>query len=244
MIPHPYVWLTWSSAFLAPWLVLFVAFAEHRRTMVWASLLTAPFGLTEPLFVPRYWNPPSLFDLAQRTGFDVESLIFCFAIGGVGAVLYDIVTRHRSERLDLAERLRPRHHHHRAAVLAPVVAFPVMMLLGWNPIYPAIGAMLLGAAAAVACRPDLTRNTALGGLLFLGYYAVFMVGLEASSPGYVAQVWNLEALSGLRLGAVPIEEFLFAFAFGAYWSGVYVHLTWRRPARAPRPRDANVRAGS
>jgi hypothetical protein len=26
-----------------------------------------------------YWNPPSLFDLAHRTGFDVESFILCFA---------------------------------------------------------------------------------------------------------------------------------------------------------------------
>lgn len=45
------------------------------------SLATAFFGLTEPLFVPEYWNPPTLFDLAQRTGFDLESLIFCFGIG-------------------------------------------------------------------------------------------------------------------------------------------------------------------
>lgn len=52
------------------------------------SLATAPFGLTEPLFVPEYWNPPTLFDLAQRTGFDLESLIFCFGIGGVSSVLY------------------------------------------------------------------------------------------------------------------------------------------------------------
>jgi hypothetical protein len=32
--------------------------------------------LTEPLFVPDYWNPPSLFDLARRSGFDIESVIF------------------------------------------------------------------------------------------------------------------------------------------------------------------------
>jgi len=41
----------------------------------------APFGLTEPMFVPEYWSPPSLFELAQRTGFDIEGIIFSFAIG-------------------------------------------------------------------------------------------------------------------------------------------------------------------
>ena len=34
--------------------------------LAWASIGTAPFGLTEPVFVPEYWSPPSLFDPAQR----------------------------------------------------------------------------------------------------------------------------------------------------------------------------------
>ena len=49
-----------------------------------------PLGLSEPLFVPGYWNPPSLFNLAQKTGFDIESILFSFAIGGIGSVLYRI----------------------------------------------------------------------------------------------------------------------------------------------------------
>ena len=87
MIPDNYVWLIWSSAFLIPWLGAYAAFPNQRKAMLWASLFTMPFGLTEPLFVPSYWNPPSLFDLAQNTRFDLESLIFSFGIGGVGAVL-------------------------------------------------------------------------------------------------------------------------------------------------------------
>ena len=69
--------------------------------MLRASLLTMPFGLTEALFVPRYWDPPSLFDLAQRTGFDIESLIFSFGIGGVGSVLYNILTGQNCTAVDL-----------------------------------------------------------------------------------------------------------------------------------------------
>ena len=63
MIPDSYVWLVWSSAFLLPWLAAFALFPMQRSVMLWASLLTMPLGLTEPLFVPAYWNPPSLFDL-------------------------------------------------------------------------------------------------------------------------------------------------------------------------------------
>lgn len=199
--------------------------------MIWASIGTAPFGLIEPLFVPEYWNPPSLFDLAQRTGFDLESLIFSFAIGGVGAALYNTVTGRDLVPLGRAERHHRHHRYHAAALLAPVIAFPLLYPWPWNPIYPALVAMVVGALATVLCRPDLLSKTWVGALLFFAYYAVFMFGLEWSVPGYIERVWNLRALSGVLIYGVPLEEFLFAAAFGLYWAGIYEHLTWRRPAR-------------
>lgn len=232
MVSEQYVWLVWSSAFLAPWLTAYAAFRQHRRAMWWASLFTTPFGLTEPLFVPEYWNPPSLFDLARSTGFDIESLIFCFGIGGIGAVLYNILTSRRSRAVPAGERQSSRHRLHLWALLAPFLAFPVLYPLPWNPIYPAIVAMILGAIVAVLCRPDLAEKTWVGALLFLGYYTVFMLGLEWIAPGYIERVWNLVALSGLTVAGFPIEEFLFAAAFGAYWAGVYEHFTWQTLARA------------
>jgi len=57
--------------------------------MILVSLLTAPLGLTEPFFVPAYWLPFTLFDLARQTRFDLESLLFSFAVGGTGAILYE-----------------------------------------------------------------------------------------------------------------------------------------------------------
>ena len=84
---YHYVWLAWSSGFLLPWLALYVTNPPFRHVHVAGRLVTAAFGLTEPIFLPEYWSPPSLFELAQRTGFDIESLLFSFAIGGIGAVL-------------------------------------------------------------------------------------------------------------------------------------------------------------
>ena len=68
---YHYVWLVWASGFVVPWMILFAANPQRRRTMWRAGIITGLFGLTEPIFVPRYWNPPSLFDLAQRTRFDI-----------------------------------------------------------------------------------------------------------------------------------------------------------------------------
>jgi hypothetical protein len=232
MTSDQYVWLIWASAFLLPWALLYLMFPAHRRAMWWASLFTMPFGLTEPLFVPDYWNPPSLFDLAQRTGFDVESLVFCFGIGGVAAVLHDVVARRRSVAVVHGERRSARHRHHRAALAAPFLVFPILSPLPWNPIYPGIVAMAAGAVATVLCRPDLLAKSWIGGLLFLVYYSIFLTGLEWTAPAYIERTWNLEALSGIVLLRMPVEELLFAVAFGLYWSGVYEHFTWRRTAQS------------
>lgn len=226
--PYRYVWLVWASAFLAVWALLYALFPRQRRAMRWASLYTAPFGLSEPLFVPAYWNPPSVFDLAQRTGFDLESLIFSFAIGGVGSVLHNVVTGARLEVVPAVERHRHHHHWHRPALLTPFVTLPVLLAFPWNPIYPAMLALAAGALATVACRPDLKLKTLVGAVLFLGYYLVFMLALNAFVPGYIEQVWNLSALSGLRVLEVPVEELGFGLAFGAYWAGVYEHTCWQR----------------
>ena len=237
---YHYVWLVWSSAFLLPWLALYVATPQSRHVMWRTSLATAAFGLTEPIFVPAYWLPPSLFDLAQRTRFDIESLIFSFAIGGVGVVLYNALTRTHLAPVPARVHSEPLHRFHRIALLVPAVAFVPLALLPWNAIYAAVVALVFGSVASVVCRPSLLKKTITGGALFLGFYSVFMLGLLVSAPGYIAQVWNLPVLSGVLILDIPLEEFLFGAAFGLYWSGVYEHFTWTESV--PHTEKAIVRA--
>ncbi len=89
----------------------------------------------------------------------------------------------------------------------------------------------VGAVATVLCRPDLAWKISIGGAFFLGYYLVFMLALEWTAPGYIARVWNLGALSGVTIQAIPLEELLFALTFGLYWSGIYEHFQWKYPAQ-------------
>ena len=231
-----YTWLVWAVAFMLPWAWLFMTRPALRRVMLRASALTAPFGLTEPLFVPAYWNPPSLFDLAQRTGFDIESLIFCFAIGGLGVAAYRVLVPVSLRRMDHRARSSPRHRWHLLALASPFFIFAGLMTLSLNPIYLGIIAMFSGAVATLLCRPDLWRNTLVGGAVFFALYAAFLLGLKWLWPGYIAAVWNLDALLAWRPWGVPLEELIFGFAFGMYWSSVYEHLTWhQRDTTGSRP---------
>jgi Lycopene cyclase len=232
MISDQYVWLRWSSTFLIQWAVVYRVFPKQRKAMLWASLFTMPFGLSEPLFVPEYWMPPSLFNLAENTGFDIESLIFSFSIGGIAAVFYNLLKQKMPQAVGACVRHRALHRHHYKALVVPFVFFIVLYFFPWNPIYPSIIAMFAGAVATILCRPDLKQKIWIGGLLFLVYYAIFLAGLEWSAPGYIGRVWNMEVLSGVSVGFMPIEELLFAIGFGMYWSGVYEHFTWRKLADA------------
>jgi hypothetical protein len=227
---YHFVWLIWAVAFMLPWIMLFIVRPKLRRPIFWASVLTTPLGLTEPLFVPAYWNPPSLFDLAQRTGFDIESLIFTFATGGIAFVGYRALVHAPESRLDHVAHLAARHRWHGAALVSPFLVFMALVSLPTNPIHAAIGALLAGALATQLCRPDLWRNTLIGGLLFLGLYVVFLFGLKWLWPGYIEAVWNLPALLQWRPAGLPIEELGFGFSFGMYWSSAYEHFAWRAPS--------------
>lgn len=80
-----YAWLNWSLILLIVWAIVYFSLKnkESKKEMFVVSLWTSLLGLTEPLFVPEYWAPPSLFDLALKTGFDIESLFFAFGVGGL-----------------------------------------------------------------------------------------------------------------------------------------------------------------
>jgi len=225
-------WLIWSLILLFIWGVVRYRIRSHeiRHDMLVVSLCTMLLGFTEPIFVPAYWSPPSLFNLARTTGFDIESFIFSFAIGGLGYALYMAVFPVGHEpAVPRDERINARHKYHLPLLLsAPAVFVLLLLLTHVNPIYDAIIAMFLGGIATWYCRPDLVKKMAVSAVFFLCLYtAYFLVLIVMSPPGYVERVWNLPVISGILIIGIPVEELLFALAFGFYWSTVYEHFTWK-----------------
>ncbi|MCL6096611.1 MAG: lycopene cyclase domain-containing protein [Patescibacteria group bacterium] len=223
-----YAYLIASILLLFVWFLLHWSKPTLRKKMLLVSFLTAPLGLTEPFFVPSYWFPPTLFDLARQTGFDIESILFSFAVGGVTAVLYESLLGKSRKSVNAHEMHQGRHRFHRLALLSPFIAFGILYLLfPLNPIYSTILAMTIGAVATWFCRPDLLRAMLTGSILFLMlYFVVFLVGFVWLFPGYVEAVWNLPVISGVLIAGIPVEELLFAASLGAMWSSVYEHFTW------------------
>lgn len=230
-----YAWLIWSLILLVVWGVVYVSLRskESRKEMLVVSLWTSLFGLTEPIFVPEYWNPPSLFDLASRTGFDIESLVFAFGIGGLAVVIYEKLFRVEHKRMSLKEKHRSRHKFHVLALSsAPIIFFILFVFTNLNPIYSTFIALMGGGLATWYCRPDLKKKMLASAFMFTILYFVYFLTLIIGYPDYVQQVWNLPALSGILIIGIPLEELLFAFGLGFLWSSVYEHITWQRISRA------------
>lgn len=231
---YEYAYLLVSILLFAVWVGIYALKPRSRRKILLVSLLTAPLGLTEPLFVPSYWLPFTLFDLARRTRFDLESLLFSFAVGGIAAVLYESLVSRSRKSIMTHDVLDRRHRFHRLALLSPFVTFGFLYFFtSLNPIYSASLAMIIGTVAAGFCRPDLLKAMVTGSFLFFSlYFIVFLVGFVWLFPGYVEQVWNLPAISGVLILGIPIEELLWAASLGAMWSSVYEHFTWynRQPS--------------
>lgn len=225
-----YAWLLWSLLLLIVWGAVYASLQSKKRQkeMRMVSLWTSLLGLTEPIFVPAYWNPPSLFDLAARTGFDIESLLFAFGIGGLALVIYERIFHVTYKPIHAKERRLPHHAFHWLALTCAPMLFVILLFsTTLNPIYSAIIALIGGGLATWACRPDLKRKMFVSACLFTMLYFVYFLTLIIAYPGYVPLVWNLPALSGILIVGIPLEELLFAFSFGFFWSSIYEHLRWR-----------------
>lgn len=226
-----YAWLVWSLILLVIWAAVYLSLKskESRKEMLVVSFWTSLLGLTEPLFVPEYWSPPSLFDLAMKTGFDIESLLFAFGVGGLAVVMYESIFRIKHERISVEEKHQPRHKFHLLALLsAPIIFILLLIFTGLNPIYSTFIALIGGGLLTWYCRPDLKKKMFVSAFIFLGIYFVYFLTFIAIYPGYVEQVWNLSVISGILILGVPLEELLFAFGLGFLWSSVYEHIKWYR----------------
>src|SRR3989344_1959796 len=200
-------YLIGSIALFIIWLFIFLKLKsrDSKDEMIKVSFATALLGLTEPIFVPKYWNPPTLFDLAQKTRFDIESLIFAFAVGGIAVSAYEIFSKGQHRKLTMHEAHSPRHRFHIWALLASPISFVLLYLTTpLNPIYSTIISLMLGALATFYCRPDLIKKMVTSGFIFLIVYFLFFVTFNIIFPGYTQAVWNLPDISGVLILEVPL----------------------------------------
>ena len=224
-----YSWFIWSLLLLVIWLVVYFSLRDKtsKKEMLSVSLWTSLLGLTEPIFVPEYWMPPSLFDLAKNTGFDIESLIFAFGVGGLSAVIYEFFFKVKHQDMTEGDKQHKRHKYHFLSLIsAPIIFLFLLLFSDLNPIYSTFIALIMGGLFTWYCRPDLKTKMIASAFIFTLIYFIYFSTLEIVFPGYVSQVWNFSEISGILIFSVPLEELMFAFGLGFLWSSIYEHTRW------------------
>jgi len=215
-----YEYLIGDLFFVAFWFILYFIRKDLRREMIFASLLCLPLGLSDFIFIPWCWNPHTLFNL--RPG--IESLIFAFTIGGIAAVLYEVVLKKHLKKAR-EKRIKTKRHFY---VLAGVLIFSGItfsFIFKMDLIYTGIIAMALGAVTIMLSRKDLIKETIFGGILFLIIYFVLLFTLNTFIfPDIIARTWNFEHLFGITIFKIPLEEILWALTFGSLWAPIYKDL--------------------
>ena len=214
-----YPFLIWALILIGIWIILYILRKDLRKEMIISSLVALPFGLTEKLFVPNYWNPQTLFNLAARIGFDIESFLYAFAIGGVAAVLYEVLfsKKHNRSRRDFSIiRL----------IIALFIIFIVSLIyikLNISPHLMHLSLLIMATWVVIflVVEPRTLKERLIGGLFFAIIHFVIILLLEITNPGFISSTWITNDLWGVYILKAPIEEIFWAFLFGAIWAPIY-----------------------
>ncbi len=89
-----YVYMIGVGVYFFIWLIFFALRQDLRKKLVIASLLAALLGFSEMLFIPEYWTPKFQTILLLKEVY-LGSILFCFFLGGVTAVLYQVIFKNR-----------------------------------------------------------------------------------------------------------------------------------------------------
>jgi hypothetical protein len=220
VLDYQYSYLVGALIFVAAWIVLYVFAKQHRRQMIWGSLLSTPFALTAFLFIPEYWSPPSLFNWAQRFGISIEDFLWSAAVGGIAAAVSEIIFHERLERM----RSRGGKPRYTPLILILAVVVVLELLRPAESIYNMMIAFTAGSALMAWQRPDLIGRMLRGAAIFAGVYLLLFAYFLALYRDFVPRYYNTEHLLGLYVFGIPIEELLFAYTGGAVWSVMYEYM--------------------
>ena len=226
--PYHYSYLIGVIIFALGWLGCYIFGRSYRSEMRWGTLLAAPLAVTSLLYVPQYWTPPSLFDLDEKIHVGIEDFLWAAAVGGMAAILGEIVLK------DHLDRLRSRRHkRHYTPLIALAAVFGALEL--WHPGETMINTIVAFAAGAVVLaflRADLIPLMVSGLVSFALLYFILFQCVLALYPEFVRRYWNLPHLLGVYIAGVPIEELLFAASGGAVFSAAYEYIYGYRLERA------------
>ncbi len=233
MMFYKFPYLTMSLVLFAFFLVG-LAFRPHDRgPMLLSGLMQGPYALASILFVPDYWNPVRVAE-SYLTG--PEDIIFSVANGGLVWLFATWPIRNRVT-------LTPRLGRFVMAYGVCSLSGMVLVLLCWRSgisIMSSVLIAMIGVTAVLGLmQRSLWRIPVAGAIVFAGFYSVVIAATFRAFPDFVSQ-WNHSSLWGPTFLTVPIEEIVWALAFGSVWPFLVAYMLDAQCTEPTEPQITSV----
>jgi hypothetical protein len=214
-----YMYLVGASLFMLAWMILYVAAARARHAMLCASLGLAHLGpLLQNWYLTDYWHPEYVWSTRIAGAVvGLEDYLFGFGITGLAAGLFQVRSRGRSGAWSVQPLRRTWVRLQVVGGLFVLFLFLLTGLLGINSVHAtliacAAGSIWMFGKAAHWLPSALFAGCGMTLLLWI-FYELVLLPLY---PNLFDEWWRPSALTGLKLGRVPIEELAWAFAMGVF----------------------------
>ena len=185
--------------------------------MLFIGFFIGILGPISEFWYKDYWLPEYAFWFIPR----LEDYLFGFLIGGISAVIYEVI---------LAKKLIKKPSAAPSWLVASLVIMVIATLiifnniLGINSIYASFIAFILIAMAIWRRRPDLIWNSILSGLFLAVISIVFYLFYLSLYPNIIKDWWLLHNISGILVFGIPIEEPIWFFLWGMIGGPLYEFL--------------------
>jgi hypothetical protein len=219
-----YGYLIGDTILLTIWAILFWRRKDTRKEMLILSFIIGVIGpFSEYWYFKDYWNPPMIFKPSWPFG-GLEDFLFGFGIGGISAVIYEIIFRRKL----ICPRKTKRGYHNWILLVFPLIVIAIMIILtdvhGLNSIYASSIAFLIPFALMMGYRPDLLKDAILSGLLVMSLmFAIYFFYLPYFLREIGREAWFLYGTAhGLLIfGRVPLTEMIWGMSWGMVGGPLY-----------------------
>ncbi len=220
MIPLKFVYLVGLVPIGIAWLVLYFQRSDLRKEMLWMSSLMAfgSFVTSYYFWTKDWWRPLTI--TGTRVG--IEDILLGFAIGGIEAVIYEVVFKKKYYK----RKLHPHNFLLPLLLLIQLITF-LFWGVGLTSFWSCVLSLILVSTGVFIIRRDLLMNGILSGILtmliaMLDYYFIMLI-----SPQWIDHTY-LSSLSGVRITGIPIEELIFWFLAGLLFGPLYEYWQGKR----------------
>lgn len=217
---YTYTYLIGDLILLLIWLILFFWRKDIRKEILIISLI---FGIAGPLveifYIKDWWKPLTI----TNTHIGIEDFLFGFFIGGIIAVIYEVIFKKRI-KIQEVKKIKERKRNLNIIFL---LALLIILFLGSFYILNlnSLIATIIGFATPTLIiyfkRKDLIVDSLITGILALLIACLGYSLIELITPGWINEFWQWKNVPEIIILNVPIDDIFWYLFAGAFIGPLY-----------------------